>query len=404
MIYEASFFADEAFVAVDVLAKNDDGWRLIEVKSTTKVKPEHIPDVAVQVHVLRKAGLPVTTAELMHLDRGCVSPDLSNLFTRADVTAAAEAFLPDVPGELGRQLEMLRGALPEVPIGPHCNSPYECPFENRCWPALPEHHVSTLYYVGNQWWDLAADGYETVDELPADLSPHPAARRQQRAVREGRTIVEPGLDRALRSLRGRLAIIDFETVAPAIPVWNGCRPYDAVPAQFSCHVQDGRGGWTHQEWLADGPGDPRPELVRRLAHACEGADTVLAYYSDFESRCLHLMADALPELREPVDSIVARLADPLPIVRDYVYHPGFGGSFSLKAVVPALVPELSYHGMEVADGMAASRELERLLLDRDSIPDAERERLREALRRYCELDTWGVVRLLERLHEMAGSA
>jgi predicted RecB family nuclease len=404
VIYEASFFADEAFVAADVLEKDGDGWRLIEVKSTTRVKPEHIPDVAVQVHVLRKAGLPVMTAELMHLNRGCVFPDLSNLFTRADVTAEAEAFLPDVLGELGRQLEMLRGALPEVPIGPHCNSPYECPFKSRCWPGFPEHHVSTLYYVGNQWWGLAADGYETVDELPAERLAHPAARRQQRAVREGRTIVEPGLERALCSLAGRLAIIDFETVAPAIPVWNGCRPYDAVPAQFSCHVQDGRGGWTHHEWLADGPGDPRPELVRRLADACEGADTVLAYYSDFESRCLRLMADALPELRDPVDSIIQRLADPLPIVRDYVYHPGFGGSFSLKAVVPALVPELSYHGMEVADGMAASRELERLLLDADSIPEAERGRLREALRRYCELDTWGVVRLLERLHEMAGEA
>ena len=130
---------------------------------------------------------------------------------------------------------------------------------------------------------------------------------------------------------------------------------------------------------------------------------MLAYYADFERRCLRLMADALPELRGPVESIVARLADPLPIVRDHVYHLDFGGSFSLKAVVPALVPELGYDGMEVADGLAASRELERLLLDGESVPAAERERLREALSRYCELDTWGVVRLLDRLHEMAGT-
>ena len=247
VIYEASFFADETFVAVDVLEKARGGWRLIEVKSTTKVKPEHIPDVAVQLHVLRKAGLPVRSAELMHLNRDCTYPDLRDLFTRTDVTAQAEALLPDMPGEIARQLEMLRGTLPRVPIGPHCNSPYECPFKNRCWPEFPDHHVSTLYYVGNQWWALAADGFETVGQLPAELVTNSAAQRQRRAVRDGVTIVEPGLGSALRSLRGRLAIIDFETVAPAIPVWDGCHPYDPVPAQFSCHVQDGRGGWMHHE-------------------------------------------------------------------------------------------------------------------------------------------------------------
>lgn len=400
-IYEASFFADDTFVAVDILERLRDGFRLIEVKSSTRVKPDHIPDVAVQLHVLRKAGLPVISAELMHLNSDCTYPNLRDLFTRADVTKGAEALLPAVPGEIGRQLEMLRGNLPEVPIGPHCDSPYECPFKSRCWPEFPRYHVSTLYRVGNKWWALAAKGYETVDEVPAELVAHPAARRQHRAVRDGVTIVEAGLGDALRSLRRPLAIIDVETVAPAIPVWDGCHPYDPVPVQFSCHVHDGGGGWTHHEWLAEGPGDPRSELVHRLATACTGAETVLAYYEGFERRCLNLVADARPELREPVESILARLADPLPIIRDHVYHPDFDGSFSLKAVLPALVPELGYDEMEITDGNAASRELERLLLNGGAVPAEERTRLRDALRKYCELDTLGVVRLLERLGEMA---
>jgi len=402
-IYEASFVADDTFTAVDILERVRGGWQLIEVKSTTRVKPEHLPDVAVQLHVLRKTGLPVDRAQLMHLNRECACPDLDSLFTRADVTADVERPLADVPDEIGRQLRMLRGPLPDVAIGPHCDAPYECPFKGRCWPELPEHHISTLYYVGNRRWDLEARGFTTIDRLPADFPLQPAAERQCRAIRAGGTVVEPGLARALASLRGPLAIIDFETVAPAIPVWNGCHPYDPVPAQFSCHVQDGHGGWTHHEWLADGPGDPRPELVRRLARACEGAVTILAYHSDFEARCLRLIGDALPEPGNPVQSILDRLADALPIVRDHIYHLDFGGGFGLKAVLPALVPELGYEDMEIADGTAASRELERLLLDGASLPASERTRLREALLRYCELDTWGVVRLLERLRELAGA-
>jgi hypothetical protein len=217
-------------------------------------------------------------------------------------------------------------------------------------------------------------------------------------------VVEPGLGAALAVLDRPIAIVDFETVAPAIPVWNGCHPYDPVPVQFSCHAQKAAGGWTHSEWIAEGAEDPRPELVRRLAAACEGARTIVAYYAEYERQCLKLIAEARPELRAPIDAIVARLVDALPLVRDHVYHPGFHGSFSLKAVLPALAPELSYAGLEIQGGLSASRELERLLLDGAALPAEERARRREALRRYCALDTWGVVRLLERLEELARAA
>ena len=219
-IYEASFLADDTFVAVDILERAGDGWTLIEVKSTTGARPEHIPDVAVQLHVLRRAGLTVRRAEVMHLNRGCTYPRLGDLFTRADVTAEVESLLAGIPGVIGRQLQMLGGALPAVPIGRHCNEPYECPFKSRCWPALPEHHIGSLYYVGNRRWDLEAQGFATIGSLPEDFPLHPAAERQRRAIRAGAMVVEPTLGDALEALRGPLAIVDFETVAPAIPVWT----------------------------------------------------------------------------------------------------------------------------------------------------------------------------------------
>ncbi len=399
-IYEASVMADDVFVAVDILERVPGGWTLVEVKSTTQVKEPHIPDIAVQLHVLRASGLKVDRAELMHLNRECTFPNLDDLFLREDVTPRAEALLAGIPAEVRNQLDMLNGPIPEVAIGPHCTSPYECPFMKRCWPERPEHHVSKLYSIGRGWEQLEADGYTTIDQLPEGLKLRNEAERQRRAVTSGTMIVEPGLAEALRAFKEPVAILDFETLAPAVPVWPGCHPYDPVPAQFSVHVHEGAGTWRHHEWLAEGPADPRPALVAELVRVLASAGTILAYNKAFESRCLNLMAASLPQLKPAIDKIVARLDDPLPVLRKHVYHPDFGGSFSLKAVLPALVPDLTYEGLEIAEGTAASRELEQLMFGGGSVAPEERARLRTALLRYCELDTWGVARVLERMKEL----
>lgn len=401
-IYEASFLAERVFAAIDILQKQPDGFVLIEVKSSTHVKPEHIPDAAVQVYVLERAGLPIMRVELMHLDRGCAFPDLSNLFAREDVTRDVRAYLPAVPARIAEQLHVLAGPLPDVAIGAHCNSPYECPFRSRCWAHLPPHHVTTLYYAGKKAWDLQAQGIHNVADVPLALCPNDVARRQCRAVHDGAMIVEPTLRPTLDALLGPLAFLDFETVAPAVPVWDGCRPFDAVPVQFSCHHQDGHGVFAHDEWLADGPGDPRAVLAEKLIESCSGARTVLAYNASFERSCLQRMASALDgALAHGLGDIESRLEDMLPLVRDHLYHPDFRGSFSLKRVLPLLVPELTYENLAVAEGGAASVELERMLLRGESMELSEKQRMRSSLLEYCKLDTWATVRLLERLRELA---
>jgi hypothetical protein len=221
------------------------------------------------------------------------------------------------------------------------------------------------------------------------------------AVQTGRLIVEPGLARALRAFEEPLAFLDFETVGLAIPVWDGCHPYDQVPVQFSCDRQVPDGTIAHHEWIADGPGDPRPELARALVAACRGARTVVAYNAGFERGCIERLADAVPQLADDLLDIAARLADPLPVVREHVYHPDFHGSFSLKAVLPALVPGPGYEELEVAEGATASLALDRLMFRGDAMTADERQRLRDALLRYCALDTMSMVRLLERLRELA---
>jgi len=402
-VYEGSFQASGVFVAVDILERGNPDFRLIEVKSSTWVKDHYVADVAIQTHVLRQSGLSLDRQELMHLNRECAYPDLSNLFVRADVTEAVAPVLADVPGVIARQLETLQGLLPAVPIGPHCITPYECPFMARCWPALPQYHVSTLYAMNRRALALDEQGYRTINDLPEDIPLGKIADRQRRAVREGRLIVEPSLGQALGPFVPPIAFLDFETVGLAIPVWNGCHPYDAVPVQFSCHVEDADGRVVHHEWVAEGPEDPRPALAERLIQACASARTVVAYNAGFERRCIEQMAEALPSLAGPLGSIIARLVDLLPVVRNHVYHPDFGGSFGLKSVLPALVPELRYDDLPINEGDMASLELERLLFQGAEVTEDAKAQLRADLLRYCHLDTWGLVKLVRRLREIARS-
>jgi len=201
-IFEAAFAADGVYAAVDALERQQDGWVLAEVKSTLDVKPAHIHDVAIQLHVLRTAGLDVRRAELMHLNRACTYPDLSNLFVRDDVTAQAEALLPAIPEQVRNFQVMLAGPPPVVDTGPHCTDPYECPFLARCWPELPPHHVSTIYRVGRRAEAFVADGYEVIHDLPDNVELPEVSARQVRSVRLGQMVVEPTLGAALRAIPG----------------------------------------------------------------------------------------------------------------------------------------------------------------------------------------------------------
>ena len=395
-IFEASFFVDDIFVAVDVLERVGPAWTIVEVKSTTSVKAQHLPDGAIQAHVLRRSGLAVEHVEIMHLNRECRFPDLRQLFVRADVTGEVQAMLPAVAREASAQLRMLDGPMPEVAVGPHCETPYACPFRERCWPEMPEHHVSTLYGMGKRVAAFEAQGLMTIHDLPDGLGLSLPAERQRLAVQQNRVVVEASLGDALGAIAYPCAVLDFETVGLAIPVWDGCRPYDQVPVQFSCHVVDEQHHVTHHAWLADDARDPRPEMAARVVEACRGAAVVVAYNATFEKTVLRQLAAAVPELAEALADVDARMVDALPLVRNHIYHPDFGGSFSLKAVLPALVPGMGYEGLAIASGGLASQALQRLLFDAH-MPPAERAEMREALLQYCAVDTLGVVRILEQL-------
>jgi len=398
-IFEASFLADNTFVAVDALTPVDGGFHLTEVKSSSSQKDEHLPDVAVQMHVLAQSDIKIIGADVMHLNKECHYPDLSNLFERTDVTAAVAPLLNKVGWEIEAQLRMLEGPLPDVPIGLQCHEPYECPFLERCWPKDPD-HIMRLYNIGpKRATPFMQTGVNRISDLPASQKLNVTQKRQIRAMKEGRIIVEPGLKQALAAFDGRLGYLDFETIQRAVPVWPGMAPWEQAPAQFSYHEANGDGTYAHAEYLAEGPKDCRQELARAMVKATQGAERVVMY-SPFEKTKIRGLQKSVPELRPELEELEHKLIDLLPIVRENVYHPDFLGSFSIKDVLHPLVPELTYNDLVIVDGLVASVKIARLLFVAGKIAPEEQARVRKDLLNYCERDTWAMVKVLEKLREL----
>jgi predicted RecB family nuclease len=257
-----------------------------------------------------------------------------------------------------------------------------------------------LYRGGKKAVALQAKGYNCIDEIPdAEKLSHIAAR-QREAVKADTMVVETkALTRELeKNLAWPMAFLDFETIQPAIPCWNGCRSFGKIAVQFSCHVMTEDGSLEHQEFLAQGAQDPRRELAQALISVCRPAKIIWTYNMSFEKGCIVDIAKAFPDLADDLDDLVKRLRDLLPIIQNQVYHPNFFGSFSLKKVLPALVPALSYEDLDIADGQAACMALENLLLG-SSGNDEDLESTRNHLLEYCKLDTLAMVRLWEMLRE-----
>jgi len=394
ILYEASFVADDVFVAADVLVRERGGWRIIEVKSTTSVKEQHLTDAAVQAHVIARSGLRVRRVEIMHLNSACTYPNLADLFVRKDVTRDVAKIAPKLPRAIRKQLRVLgRDQMPHAVRGRRCESPYPCPFQERCFGPVSADHVTTLYRGRELAARLLEEGIEVIGDIEEPLDG--IAERQRRAVQSGALVVEGDLAGSLAPFASPVAFLDFETVSLPIPRWNGCSPYQPVPVQVSIHRED-RGQHAHHAWLAHDASDPRHGVAEAVLAGCAGAASIAVYNASFERRVLGDLAEALPDLAPALEQVRERVVDLLPVVRNHAYHPAFGGSFGLKSVLPALTGA-GYDDLAVADGFAAAVALERVL---DGAAD---ETERAALLAYCERDTWGLVLLLRRLRELAST-
>ncbi|MBP2673475.1 MAG: hypothetical protein H6Q84_315 [Deltaproteobacteria bacterium] len=404
-IYEATFSHEDVFVKADIIVRNRGCWDLYEVKSSTSVREHHWDDVAIQYYVLTGSGLPVNKAYLVHVNnsyvrQGDVVPE--ELFVLQDITGVVREKQASVPEELAAMRSMLRGEMPRIDIGPHCTDPYECDFMGFCWEHVPEESVFSLKGRGVDKWELYRQGVVRLEDVPLE-SLNLLQRMQVEYSLDGKSHADPKKIRQfLDKVRYPACFLDFETFASAIPRFDGTRPYQQVPFQYSLHRIDSKGQTArHFEYLAQPGADPRKEIAEKLLTEIPEGACVVAYNMSFEKRVLKELGGCFPKLRKRLGAVCDGMIDLMePFKQRDIYHWRMNGSYSLKSVLPVLVPEMTYEGMEIGDGEMASRAY--LAMEEISRP-AELARLRKALLEYCRQDTLGMVRLLEKMEALTSS-
>lgn len=394
-MFQATFIVDDLLVKVDILAQAETGWHLIEVKSSTKYKSEeHLPDIAFQAYVLQRAGLNVTQASLMHLNSACRYPDLDGLFALTDVTDDVRSFVPRVETDVAAMRQIiLHDEAPPHSIGRHCSKPQECPFYARCWRDVNGWTIYDIPYLRRpQEQQLEERGIRYVADIPSGFAlTDKRAKAFVDLINQQQISIDGDAIRAeLATLLYPLYFFDFETIDYAIPVFDGCKPYQQVPFQYSCHILDADGSLTHCDYLHTTRDDPRQALVEALLADIGQAGSLIAYNTSFERGVIRHLAEQFPAYADQLMHMADRLWDQLAIFRKHYRHNGFGKSNSLKSILPVVVPELSYESLSVQDGAQAQVVWEEMVGCERPV---EKQRLAEQLRAYCYLDTLAMVEM-----------
>jgi hypothetical protein len=407
-IFEAAFDYENIRVRVDVLERLANGdWGLREVKSSSGLKDHYLDDIALQTYVLRGAGVAISSTELLHVNtdyvRGPGSISWTDFFTRLDVGETIAARLVDLPASLPAMRDCLGTIdLPAAEPGSHCGSPYTCEFWDRCTSNKPADWIGYFPRLSEaRATELKALGIESISAIPADF---PLTSKQiiiRDATASGRPYVASELGRMLEAFGPPACYLDFEAMMPPIPLYEGTRPYQTIPFQWSLHTIDGDSVMNHMEFLADGVNDPRRQFAETLIEALACSDDPIIVYSAYEQTRLKELAADYPDLSTALNTVISRLTDLLPVVRSAVYFPEFEFSNSIKSVAPALCPGFSYDDLNgIADGGAASAAFLQLASRRITDP-GEVLQLRAALLTYCKRDTLAMVEVHQALAQLA---
>ena len=397
MLFEPAFSHEGVRVRVDAFQRHGDCDTLIEVKSTTSVKQEHLWDCAIQTWVARGSGRNVTRILHGHVDTTFVyrtESDYRGLLKLQDVTDEVEALVPLVPGIVEALKRVASGPMPAIQTGNHCSEPYGCPFLAHCQesePTGPEFPVHLLPRSGAVVARLTDAGYRDLRDVPDTELTNATHRRVASVTRTGVTFVSDALQNLLADIRFPRAYLDFETITFIVPRWLGTRPFQQLPFQFSCHTESSDGAVRHDAFLDVSGDSPLAGFVSSLLAAVTGAEAVVVWNKGFEGARLRELAERFPEHAGGLLAIVDRMVDLLPLYRRHYYHRDMRGSWSIKAVLPTVAPDLNYQGLDVADGGEAQRAYMQASHPEATAGDCER--LRAQLLAYCERDTLAMVRL-----------
>jgi len=402
IIYEAAFQFNEVLSIADIIVKEKNKWNIYEVKSSTSISETYLNDAALQYYVISNSGIEINDFSIIRINNQYIRNgelDINELFTIESVIDSILKLQNFVEENVERLKKVIRKReMPDIDIGEHCHNPYTCSFFNYCRKHIPEDSIFDFSGMHlKKKYELYRDGIIKLDDVPDDYPLNKNNKLQLEVYKNGSPVIDmKAIENFLSDLNYPLFFMDFETFQPAVPLFDNSKPYQQIPFQYSIHLKEKKGGELKQfEFLAEPGEDSRVKFTEGLFKDTEGKGDVIVYNKAFEITRLKEIARDFSQYADEIDKLILRIKDlMIPFQRKYYYAPEMIGSYSIKAVLPSLVPELSYDKLEINEGGLASITFESLQTETDMMIIAE---TKEQLLEYCKMDTLAMVRILEKL-------
>lgn len=402
IIYEASFNYSDVLAVADILVNQKSGLNIYEVKSSTSISETYIRDAALQYWVISNCGYKVKDFSITYINNQYVRNgklDINELFITESVLKFILPLQKWVEDNVDRFKKILINKVtPKIDIGEHCYDPYTCGFYEYCRKHIPENSIFDLSGIHlKKKYDLYRSGIIKLEEVPADAELSKNTKLQLDVYKSKKDLIDKkAIKEFLSDLNYPIYFMDFETFQPAVPMFDNSKPYQQIPFQYSLHYKSSKKSKIeHFEFLAETGFDPRIKFIENLLRDTKGKGDILTYNKSFEVLRLKEIAEAFPKYKKEIEERINRVKDlMIPFQKKYYYSNKMQGSYSIKYVLPALVPELGYENLEINEGGLASTAYESLYYETDFISI---EQTRNNLLEYCKMDTFAMVRLLEKL-------
>jgi hypothetical protein len=407
VIYEAAFQFEQVLAILDILVKKDNKWYAYEVKSSTKISNTYLLDASLQYYVITNSGLELEDFSLVTINNTYVKNGPLDPFGLFNIRSVKKEALSnqEMITESIRVSKLVADnpQMPEVNIGEHCFSPYSCDFMGTCWKNVPKNSVFEISGIPKaEQFALYNAGFKTITEIPEKNELDKNANIHIGSFKSGEIVINTeAIAKFLEKAVYPLFFMDFETFMPAVPIYNGTKPYQHIPFQYSIHYKKEKNApLEHFDFLAEQGLDPRKAFLNSLLDRTKGEGTILVFDALMERNVLNGLKRDFPEYAVEIDSRLSRILDlSQPFQERSFYHHAMKNSFSIKNLLPALAPELSYSELKISSGSIAMIAFEKLQTESDMFKILE---IREQLLDYCKLDTLAMVKVFEVLEKYSG--
>ena len=420
-IYEATFEFDGVLVMIDILnIDNNNNFEIYEVKSSTwnskkslKDIEKYIKDASIQYYVLNGCGHKISKTSVTLLNgeyiRGA-KENINKLFIHKNVTKEVISLQKKIPETLRsfRATLEVNNHEPNIDIGWHCKKPSVCFGFDYCWKQqrnIPDYSVFDIFPLTkkSKAIDLYKKSIVDIKDIPESLEVTKTQKNKIDLIKKNKLVTDKReIKLFLSSLNYPLYYFDFEAFNQAIPSIIGVKPFQQIPFQYSLHIRSNLSEKpSHKEFLAEPNEDPRENLVKKLVSDIPKEASVLVFNASYEKLVLGQLAEHFPEHKEHLLNISKNIIDLAePFRKQHYYHPQMKGKYSIKVLLPILVPEMSteYDKLDlIKNGGDAMRAFANL----STISDPEEiNKIRKSLIEYCKLDTYAMVKIHDKLLTM----